>query len=158
MKRILAPHKEQDGYVYIRVYRDSRRHADAIEHGFTQENVIDFVANAKDRDTDPEHWTFPKAHVRYYDTWEEDRIISSRKVEQAVETWEYLERCREEHLVAQMLGWGEKSAWSVSRNGGGAFTSDGDGGCTIRYKGGFSIAPTLREAYRRYKNAGGGEK
>lgn len=97
MPRILAPHKEQDGWVYVRVARCEA-----------------WFARFLDLDYSPER-----------------RIISSRRVEQDVETGDYLRLCDDE------------GAWVVRKAGEWAVSG----------KGGYASGTTLREAYHRYKNA-----
>ena len=102
-RKILAPHKEQDGWVYVRVNKNPLLHRDGTR-------------------------------VTYNDQPSYRRIISSRRVEQAVETWDYLQRCAEDGLyVWQPSRPTKEYAWAVGSNG-----NEGQGG-------------TLREAYHRYK-------
>lgn len=101
--KILAPHKEQEGWVYVRVSRSPQ--ADDV-------------------------------HLSYNDSAPWRRVISSRRVEEAVETADYLKRCAEEGLVAY-FGRTESHRWAV----GDSIGPRGRGGAT------------LREAYYRYHAA-----
>lgn len=114
MTRILAPHKEQDGWVYVRVARCEA-----------------WFARFLDLDYSPER-----------------RIISSRRVEEAVETMDYLKRCADDGLAvmwhplsaAWYIGHGSDMWFQMSQE-----ERDASPGCLSGY--------TLREAYHRYKNA-----
>lgn len=95
-RKILAPHKEQDGWRYYRL---------------------------------------PSCFM-YSDDEPDHRIISSRKVERAVENEEFLRLCLEEGLVAER----NSAGWMVSRE-----SSIGQENV--------GLGDTLREAYYRYKAA-----
>lgn len=119
MPRILAPHKEQDGWVYARVARCEA-----------------WFARFLDLDYSPER-----------------RIISSRRVEEAVETMDYLKRCADEDLDVR--------CWGAVFNGEKEKLLMNDTGLwwvvwkPSRKKAMPNGSPTLREAYHRYKNANG---
>lgn len=95
-RRVLAPHKEQDGWCYIRV---------------------------------------PNAAMRmvYQDVNPEDRVISSRRVEEAVEIADYLKLCHQNGYAAIMTIPG---TWRV-----------------LNRTGKTCSAPSLREAYHRMRQA-----
>ncbi len=125
MKGILAPHKDQNGYVYIRVLKWGKRflpHA-LPDTGFGR--LCAAMSSAFYRDDNPDQ-----------------RIISSRRVEEAVETMDFLKRCHEESLSVQTWPvWG-KTNWVV-------FPMGPTGSSTA----GMETYPTLREAYYRYHAA-----
>ena len=108
-RKILAPHKEQDGWVYVRMRKSEERYSEDTPIGYDSEGGL-----------------------RYDDTHPGARIISSRKAEEAVETWEYLRRCEDEGLSVHR--------WA---------TRLGDGWDVIGHRVGNGA--TLREAYHRYK-------
>ena len=125
MGRILAPHREQEGWVYVRVCKRFPR----AFGGYTPE-WIGWV-----------EWPgeFEPEINRYCDEVPNARIISSRKAEEAVETWEYLQRCAEEGLTATLYSIGSwvVGEWAYADGKYETFSN----GCT-----------TIREAYHRYKN------
>lgn len=130
--RILAPHKMQDGYVYLRL-RVRRRGA----------NGGVFVKLMRD---------IPGDIIGYLDNRPSQRIISSRRVEEAVETADYLKRCAEEGL----------SAYWMTKPRGSEYTVDGKTEVPypcwvierwtdeVTIDGRCGAASTLREAYWRF--------
>lgn len=134
MRAPLAPHKDQDGFVYVRV----RREGDLYRHTETPDGnpfgaVLDIMRRFVYRDTQPQQ-----------------RVISSRRVEEDVETGDYLKRCLDEDLDVRC--WSAVGATGYMHNVTGAWW--------IVWKPSHKKAmpsgsPTLREAYWRYKNAAG---
>lgn len=105
-RKILAPHKEQDGWRYIRV----------------------------------------PSFIQYDDTLPQFRIISSRRVEQDVETGDYLRLCADEGLTVNYFSSpGSAPCWIVTSD---ALESTFRGAAAT-----LPHAPTLREAYHRYHAA-----
>jgi hypothetical protein len=130
VKQILAPHKEQDGFVYIRV-------PSGITRWFDQKRTLAPTPLVVWRDT-----------VAYLDRLSESRTISSRRVEEAVETADYRKRCAEEGLGAYA---NTDGSWTVGRQ---VFENESlnAGRCAPL------IFPrrwgrTLREAYYRFRTA-----
>ena len=127
MKQILAPHPKQDGFVYIRVPRGVTRWFDE-----KRTTVVTPLA----------YW---RGMVAYHDDMPGTRAISSRRVEEAVETADYRKRCADEGLHAVYHSTGGKT------HKGGLY----DAGWTVfvpdkpAFRQGTS---TLREAYFRYVN------
>ncbi len=126
-RRILAPHKEQNGWVYVRV----------------PSRVVCERGRAPRMGCDPLGVFMVKAafgggaFIRYPDDVPNSRTISSRRVEEAVETADYLKRCAEEMLEASYCGGSKR--WTVRAASVNVIQ--------IRH------GDTLREAYWRYKNA-----
>ena len=116
MKKVLAPHKEQDGWVYWRV---NPRRCRNLGIGVT------FTVSRRGCEE--------SSHPVYHDDRPGSRIISSRRVEEAVETYDFLKLCADEGLVAQIAN----DLWIVWLLGKGIDGPDGRG-------------KTLREAYYRY--------
>lgn len=129
MKPILAPHKEQDGWVYARVKRTTMRRG-------RKRKADDFTHHLPS----PAFWTIGTwgAPIAYRDTLPWSRIISSRRVEEAVETADYLKRCAEEGISARLGGLDHK--WNVY------------GGDILAGEFKSVDGATLREAYHRYKS------
>ena len=130
MKRrpILKPHHEQDGWVYVRVGRETLDASDQADDRFqTSRNGLLLNSIAMPG---------PRIRTAYNDDADGARVISSRKTEEAVETWEYLQRCEEEGL--RVVRSGGCCLWAVFSEH--AEAPKWVGGC-----------PTLREAYWRYK-------
>lgn len=144
MKPILAPHKEQNGWVYVRVPKDlvgieglmdgADYYTAHTDHGFL---VVD----------NGEEYGYG-----YDDTRTGSRVVSSRRVEEAVETADYLKRCEEEGLVAVF---DYSDGWHVGLH---TRSVAPLGGQRVTGAHGYSSAPTLREAYWRFKNAPRKEK
>jgi hypothetical protein len=132
MRAPLPPHKEQDGWVYVRVKMFDR----ALRWGAAVYQAL-FVPGGFPCPT----CLAPSHHHRlgsfvYRDEFPNSRIISSRRVEEAVETADYLKLCAKEGLRATFFGDLCSPGWMVT-------------GLGPRY----SMASTLRESYWRYKNA-----
>ena len=125
-RKILAPHKEQDGWVYVRVPRT-----------YLGEPLpgMRAVPPTEDLPTPMKLYKFPGPgtyEVGYPDTDPGSRVISSRRVEEALETAAFLKLCAEEELYA---AYWPHSHWLVA-----ALNTGNRGSGT-----------TLREAYYRYK-------
>lgn len=124
-RKILAPHKEQDGWRYWRVrVAPPAQGAKRVRNWEIVSPTADGRWHALPMDDD--------LGLAYRDDIPGSRIISSRKVEQAVETWEYLERCVDEGLEVLLTS---SACWRVYR---------------------FDSRPTahgasLREAYHRFR-------
>lgn len=114
MTRILASHKEQDGWVYVRTHKGRSK------------TCLDSPLKVSGRG------------VRYDDDTPGSRMISSRRVEEAVETYDYLKRCSDEGLTA--------AQWPTCTVGDRWRVFPADASVAIGEGGG-----TLREAYHRYK-------
>lgn len=126
-RKILAPHKEQDGWAYWRVR-------------------VTTVKNAANTPTTNPLWLVKKdtlecvkasdigLAVGYSDDSPGSRIISSRRVEEAVETYDFLKLLTSEGLYASYWPDGE---WLVSNTGVGVGVA--------------ASGATLREAYYRHK-------
>ena len=112
-RKILAPHKEQDGYAYYRLPNSNIRRSLFVR-------TMEVIGMMRGMD---EPW--------YPDDSPHQRIISSRRVEEAVETADFLKRCAEEGLVASWI----RDYWLVYEL---AEPHQATGN-------------TLREAYYRYK-------
>ncbi len=141
---ILKPHHEQDGWVYVRVASAMVCPSDAHNRRSGVPTGISCVLIT------PVHPTGCLG-VRYTDEQPTQRVISSRKTEEAVETWEYLQRCADEGLAASRH---DNGVWMVLDND--QFQGHGFGELclthvTINMHAPHGIAPTLREAYWRYK-------
>lgn len=120
MKKVLAPHKEQDGWVYWRV---NPRRCRNLGIGVT------FTVSRRGCEE--------SSHPVYHDDRPGSRIISSRRVERAVELDDFLKLCAEEGLFVGIEPDGEVTLQGVSD---GYFVHHGK---------------TLREAYYRYHAAVG---
>lgn len=135
MRKILAPHKEQDGWVYVRMMRVNEP-GETIE-GFASNGSQYFrVLLEKSRKL---------LDIAPADDIPESRIISSRRVEEAVETYDFLKLCAEEglyvhHSPANFQSFGNKGPWCVSST-------------AIWHKEKFAIGETLRSAYFRFNAA-----
>lgn len=116
MKKILAPHKEQDGWRYVRTPLDA-----CMGDMWTEENGV----------------------LEYRDDKAGSRIISSRRVERAVETDDFLRLCAEDGLKV-MYSPGYKTPWSIML-----------WPATEEDSAMWMSGSTLREAYYRYKAAAG---
>jgi len=128
--RILAPHKNQEGFVYIRVRRVVDRAATPPKW-----DGCFYRVPTRDKLIGP---------VGYPDDARGSRIISSSKAELGAETLDYLQRCTEEGLHAIHRpnsvnpGWGKWfEGWTVFVPG------EGFSGKDLTY-------PTLKEAYTLY--------
>ena len=137
-RKILAPHRVQDGWAYWRL------------------NVTT-VKNAANAPTINPLWLVDKdtlacvkasdlgVAVGYSDDAPGSRIISSRRVEEAVETADFLKLCEEERLAVVR---DYRGNWYV-----GLYCGKGIAGQPLTSIGAHSYAMgrTLREAYYRYK-------
>lgn len=127
MGRILGPHKEQEAAVYIRALRVPGPAATK----FVNADASEYVEG-------PDYFLPTRSKkdivVSYDDSRGAARTISSRRVEEAVETADYLKLCEQEGLIVarQWLG-----LWGVAHG----------------YSELHPAWPTLREAYHRYKAA-----
>ena len=138
MKKILAPHKEQDGWVYWRLNVTTGKNAanaPAINPlWLVKKDTLECV---KVRDLG--------LGIGYADDTPGSRIISSRRVEEAVETADFLKLCAEEALAVTKFPRRGDMRWRVDGYAGMSFA-------LARY------GTTLREAYYRYKAAAGDAK
>ncbi len=152
-RKILAPHKEQDGWRYIRVpssivTKMGDQHDDAMRV-FDAAIVITRGSFAATIDQ-------PILELSYRDTEPWSRIISSRRVEEAVETADYLKKCAGEGLCAlNILGtWYVSGSWSR----GGYYVEKSHEAEYVNFverDGKHAGGRTLREAYHRYHAAAG---
>ena len=131
MKKILAPHKEQDGTVYLRVMRIPKPNAVAtMPRVYPEEEYV----------PGPDYFIPTRSGrgivVSYGDSMKVSRTISSRRVEEAVEMADYLKLCADEGLRVTFFGDLVVPQWMVSG------------------RGDYRMAATLREAYWRYKSRG----
>lgn len=138
-RRIIAPHKEQDGWVYVRARRCK-----------WQSPVMAGMLSI----FRPEIQRRPRVTIDRYDyefapsdSMPGSRIISSRKVEEAVETADWLKRCAEEGMVAVF---DYSDGWHVGLH---TRSVAPLGGQRVTGAHGYGSGATLREAYWRYKNA-----
>lgn len=123
--KILAPHTEQDGWVYVRVERKKLRFPRRWEASISLYGIPGFAAG--DEGNSPE---------AYSDDRIGSRIISSRRAERAVETDDFLRLCAEEGL--RVVRSGHCLEWAVFDE----FSQHPE--IVIGSK-------TLREAYYRYR-------
>ncbi len=133
-RKILAPHKEQDGWQYWRVRVTTAKNA-ANAPACNPLWLIDKVSQRCWKASDV------GIAIGYTDDMPGSRIISSRKVERAVENEEFLMLCIEEELVVErnFAGWKVSLESDIEKEN--VWTENvwwGD---------------TLREAYYRYKAA-----
>jgi len=129
-KKILAPHRVQDGWVYVRVPRSYLGEPPLFTH-----EVPPFDDSSPAPMKLYKYFGLDEYEVGYADDTPGSRIISSRRVERAVERDDFLKLCAEEGLAAQMYN-GCWMVWAL----GSLDRPDGRG-------------RTLREAYYRYKAA-----
>jgi len=124
VKKVLAPHNDQDGWVYWRVRATTgAANAPAVNPlWLVKKDTLECV-KASDIGV----------AVGYRDVTPTSRIIASRRVERAVELDDFLKLCAEEGLAAQMYN----GCWLVWQFGSPLDRPDGRG-------------KTLREAYYRY--------
>ena len=123
-RNIMAPHKEQDGWVYVRV-RKLRKLGPLCRPGFH------FLrAGMSHRKQD---------HLIYAEDPPESRTVSSRRVERDVETGDFLRVCRAEGLDVR--------TWCGIK---GDLCYTGEWWAIENEEQGY---PTLRIAYFRYKAA-----
>lgn len=113
-----APHKEQDGWAYIRVPKGWPK-------GRYNRSSREAYAGCGIGCVGP---------VFYDDTLPGSRVISSRRVERAVETDDFLQLCQQEGLTVTR----------VARNGSWCVYS-------LNPAGPVSTGSTLREAYYRHR-------
>ena len=138
MKPILAPHKEQNGWRYVRVPSSivtplgAPRESDEVVFA-ARLSLINSIATPG-----PE----ARLELSYRDDVPCHRIISSRRVEEAVETADFLKLCDEEGLVVMKFPPPLKAGmrWRVDKYGDTAV---------------YAYGTTLREAYYRCKAAAG---
>ena len=93
MKKILAPHKEQDGWVYWRM-----RPARPSNNAARVRNWAVVGMNPSTNKWDVLPFDQNRVGLGYYDDRPGSRVISSRRVERAVETDDFLRLCAEEGL------------------------------------------------------------
>jgi len=124
MKPILAPLEERDGWVYVRMRR-----------GRTYENGT-IAGNFPMRDGYGGMPELMGGWFEYSDMHPACRVVTSRRVEDAVETADYLRRCADENLDTIRHGDGPMAPqWSVGAIG-----------------RGWADGRTPREAYWRYNS------
>lgn len=130
LTKVLAPHKEQDGWMYWRVRATTGKNAANAPQcnplWLVRKDTLECV-KASDIGI----------AVGYLDLTPTSRIIASRRVERAVERDDFLKLCSEEGLFVMIQPWGEVIVQGVR-----------DGYTVHRGK-------TLREAYYRYHAAVG---
>lgn len=129
MKRILAPHKEQDGWRYVRVPSSIVSPLGAPRES---EEVV-FAARLSLTNSIAAPGLETRLELSYRDDTPGSRIISSRRVEEAVETADFLKQLTSEGMYASYWPDGQ---WLVAPAGHRGVTGGGT---------------TLREAYYRYK-------
>lgn len=149
--RILGPHKEQEGWRYIRVpssfttpFPEDRERPEprlrVTGLGFLNAEVYGDKSNPKRG----------VIEVAYRDEVPGTRIISSRRVEEAVETADYLKRCADEGLPAGMVL--EYGPLLEADGDPGHLRRDVAGWCwRVSSSASHATGPTLREAYHRHK-------
>lgn len=121
--QVLKPHQEQEGWVYVRVKKVVSPFGDPWEWLPRVVSPGDYVAE----------------YNEYHDKAENARIISSRRVEEAVETADFLKKCAEEGLLVVAYPDGK---WDVA-----ARYPD------RTWRSNLPHCLTLREAYFRYHQA-----
>lgn len=136
MKRILAPHKEQNGWRYVRVPSSIVSPLGAPR----ESDEVVFAARLSLTNSIATPGLETHLELSYRDDVRCHRIISSRRVEEAVETADFLKRCVEEGLSATRFPRHDDMCWRVDEYGNIAVCGYGT---------------TLREAYYRYKAAAG---
>lgn len=143
MSRVLAPHKEQDRYAYIRVMRYGHD-----EHGRQM-----FVWECEPYRDGGSYITGCRADT-YHDGATDARTISSRRVEEAVEEADYRRKCAEEGLSVWCPFTNGRSFWMVydGRYNTPAGTYHPHAPVWGEYLP-VRFAKTLRAAYHRYRAA-----
>ena len=138
-RNIMAPHGEQDGWVYVRVKKWAILPASGRFQFFRQPGSFPC-----DRCGTPSSWPGALCGFNYCDRdFPNARIISSRRVEGDVETGDFLRVCANEALDALHTGHG----WLVT-------PLDLNYNVTLgEMIDAGEYAPTLRVAYFRYKAA-----
>ena len=145
MKPILAPHKEQDGWRYWRVFTKPPRRGNMPDEPKGAVGLWELDEDGKRAAMVP--FAALKASnmfIGYDEHKDGSRVISSRRVEEAVETADYLKRCADEGLTAQ-LGTAHRpdmKCWYV-----------GSPHNYLTWSQDCGSGDTLREAYHRYKAA-----
>lgn len=134
MKPILAPHKEQDGWRYVRVPSSIVSPLGAPR----ESDEVVFAARLSLTSSIATPGLEAHLELSYRDDVPCHRIISSRRVEEAVEIYDFLKLCAEEEMFAQLQ---PESVWQLQ-------------GPTDGYR--VHYGRTIREAYYRYKAAAGG--
>lgn len=117
MPNPLAPHKEQDGWVYIRVKKGRPK----IRYNRSSREAYVGVVGCI-------------GPLFYDDTLRGSRVISSRRVERAVETDDFLRLCQQEGLTVTRVA--RDGSWCVY---------------SLNPAGPVSTGSTLREAYYRHR-------
>ena len=129
--------KDQDHWVYIRV-KKVRDYMLKAAGGHPKCRAIEIRAPEDVRHHQREH-SYMSGAGQYVDIPQGARIISSARVERAVETDDYLRKCDDERLEARRLASGE---WRVVPS---SYSKHMPMGAGL----------TLREAYHRYKAKAG---
>lgn len=136
MKPILAPHRIQDGWRYVRVPSSIVSPLGAPR----ESDEVVFAARLSLTNSMATPGLETHLELSYRDDVPGSRIISSRRVEEAVETADFLKLCAEEGLTAQRSH--VLKQWLVW---GGQHTAGHE----------YGVGDTLREAYYRYKAQAG---
>ena len=146
MKPILAPHKEQDGFVYTRMPSGIAK-PDAPARFDVPRPLVCTALITKGGEVLIEH--------HYDDSEPGSRIISSRRVEEAVETADFLKLCADEGLCAVAVNTG---TWVVGKRTRLVGTSTATGLASQMTFEPYQVGETLRAAYYRYHAAAGDAK
>jgi len=105
-KRPIHPqHEDQAGWVYVRVHKAGQ--------GYCVPNYAPALLSQS-----PQSRLFDQPPTAYVDTHDDSRIISSSRVEEDVETGDYLKRCADEGLTAAStpsIRRGKPDYWCVFR-------------------------------------------
>jgi hypothetical protein len=123
MSKILAPHKEQERYVYVRMWKEGSYTLTSSRH-LVEDGRVPVMSTV----------------FGYSDDQPDQRVIASKRVEEAVETYDYLKKCEDEGLWCDRCPVVGEVQWSVWRDVETKLT-------TMRW------GATLREAYHRYHAA-----
>jgi len=142
---ILAPHKDQDGWVYWRTASKTAKPANMPDDPAGAIALWQFHPDGKQaRMMKPSAMKEGGLFIGYDDRKEGSRVISSRRVEKDVETGDFLKKCAERDLRASYdpSTGSEEHQWTVES----ALLPD-------ELVESVAYGPTLREAYFRYMAA-----
>ena len=148
MKRILAPHKEQNGRRYVRVPSSIVSPLGAPR----ESDEVVFAARLSLTSSIAAPGLETHLELSYRDDVRCHRVISSRRVEEAVETADFLKRCAEEGLCAVAVNTG---TWVVGKRTRLVGTGTAAGLSSQMTFEPYHVGSTLRTAYYRYKAAAG---
>ena len=141
MSRILAPHKQQSGWVYWRMFVKPAKEGNLTDAPKSAAGVWKFTdGGTMVEQLDPAVMKAGGIFIAYRDSLPDARVISSRRVEEDVETGDYLKRCEERGWSAMRVGRGRSAMWYVAAS-------------LLAQKGDHRGGRTLREAYYRYEAA-----